>query len=60
MDWILKSGVDEEAFFGEDDVMTDGIDYGKEVYKGDVTETLWLPYKKYFLRCKDPEYDCKI
>ena len=60
MDWILKSGVDEEAFYGEDDVMNEEIDYGKEVCKGDVTEKLWLPYKKYYLRCCNNEHDCKV
>ena len=55
MDWILKSGVNEEDFYGEDDVMRDGIDYGLPILRTPVEKELRMPYNTYVLEYLDAE-----
>ena len=55
LDNILKSGVTEEDFYGDEDLIDEGIDYNREIIKDNVEKYLYLPYKKYKLQYKRKE-----
>ena len=60
MDQILKSGVNEEDFYGEDDVMRDGIDYGLPILRTPVERELRTPYNRYTLEYLDAKAGYKF